>query len=54
METWLTNNVARRIFIDQSLHTTLKNAARARGHSEGRRRPASMSKRSRCRAITSR
>jgi murein endopeptidase len=36
METWLTNNVARRIFVDSSLHATLKNAARARGHSEAK------------------
>jgi murein endopeptidase len=36
METWLVNGVARRIFVDQSLHATLKSAARARGHSEAK------------------
>ena len=36
LETWLTNNVARRIFIDSSLHNALKQQARLRGHSEAR------------------
>jgi murein endopeptidase len=35
-ETWITNNVARRIFVDQSLHNALKQQARLRGHSEAK------------------
>jgi murein endopeptidase len=35
-ETWLTNNAARRIFVDSSLHNALKQQARLRGHSEAR------------------
>jgi len=35
-ETWLTQNVARRIFVDSSLHNALKQQARLRGHSEAR------------------
>ncbi len=33
LEVWLTNRVARRIFIDSSLHAVLRAEARARGHS---------------------